>query len=366
MARALMAVLQQRGHEVVLASQLRSFDREGDEVRQRRIKHLGARIADRLIRRYQRMPASKRPSAWITYHPYHKSPDWLGPAVRDALNLPYLVIEASFAAKQAGGPWDLGHRATDATIRAADVTLAMTTVDQAGLSPLIAPPGELRRLPPFLDTAPYRQASRERKGHRRDLAGQFGLDVDQPWLLAVGMMRDDVKRHSYALLAEALQRLRDRRWQLLIVGDGVARPSIEKLFDSFGFSRVKYAGILGEDRLPACYAAADVYAWPAVREAYGMAFLEAQASGLPVVAGREGGVTDIVQDGVTGMLTDPRDPVALASAIADLLDHQAKREAMSVAAARFVQEEHSLDHASAVLNKALIDASVIRHAKGRQ
>lgn len=96
-----------------------------------------------------------------------------------------------------------------------------------------------------------------------------------------------------------------------------------------------------------------------------MAMLEAQASGLPVVAGREGGVTDIVQDGVTGMLTDPRDPIALASAIADLLDHRTKREAMSLAAARFVEKDHSLDRASALLDKALTDASAVRCAKSR-
>ena len=45
------------------------------------------------------------------------------------------------------------------------------------------------------------------------------------------------------------------------------------------------------------YAAADLYVWPAVREAYGIALLEAQAAGLPVVAGREGGVAEVVADG---------------------------------------------------------------------
>ncbi len=365
MARALMAILERQGHGVTLASRLRSFDREGDHIRQGRIRHLCERLADRLIRRYQAMPVDMRPTAWVTYHPYHKSPDWLGPVVQRRLNLPYVVIEASFAPKQAGGPWDLGHRAAEAAIRAADVALAMTTVDQAGLAPLIAPPSMLVRFPPFLETAPFKKASQQRAAHRQGLAERFGLDVEQPWLLAVGMMRDDVKRHSYELLAEALRHLQDRRWQLLIVGDGVARPSIERLFTSFGSERVKCLGILGENLLPACYAAADVYAWPAVREAYGMAMLEAQASGLPVVAGREGGVTDIVQDGVTGMLTDPRDPIALASAIADLLDHRTKREAMSLAAARFVEKDHSLDRASALLDKALTDASAVRCAKSR-
>ncbi|MEM8951552.1 MAG: glycosyltransferase family 4 protein [Pseudomonadota bacterium] len=363
MARALMTALALQGRKVDLPSRFRSFDREGDPARQMRIEQLGKRFADRLIRRYRDMPKRQYPTAWITYHAYHKSPDWLGPVVQEALNIPYLLIEASFARKQAGGPWDLGHRSARASIRAADVTLAMTGVDEEGLSSLIEPPSELRRLPPFLDPTPFRQAARQRARHRRNLSARYGLDRDQPWLLAVAMMRDDVKRHSYTLLAEALRRLGDRSWQLVVVGDGVARPMIENLYEPLGPERVKFAGILEENELPACYTAADVYAWPAVREAYGMAFLEAQASGLPVIAGREGGVIDVVRDGVTGMLTIPRSLDSLASAIAALLDDPIRRREMAAAAPAYVEGEHSLVRASTLLDRALIDASAILDRK---
>ena len=365
MARALMTALGRRGRKVELASRLRSFDRQGDSVRQRRMQHIGERVAARLIRRYRNASPVKRPEAWITYHAYHKSPDWVGPIVRRALGIPYLLIEASFAGKQAYGPWDLGHRATEAAVRTAEITFAMTAVDEAGLAPLITPPGEVRRLPPFLDPAPYRQAYRERARARRDLADRFGLDIGQPLLLTVGMMRDDVKRQSYQILAETLRKLGGWPWQLLIVGDGPARAMVENLFLEFGSGRVKFAGILGETELPACYAAADVYAWPAVQEAYGMALLEAQASGLPVVAGREGGVADVVRDGVTGKLTAARSPDALASGLAELLDQPHAREAMSAAAVSFVEEEHSLDRAASLLERALSDAAAILGARNQ-
>ena len=166
MARALTTALALRGRKVDLASRFRSFDRDGDPARQARIEQLGKRFADRLISRYRSMPRRQRPTAWITYHAYHKSPDWLGPVVREALNIPYLLIEASFARKQADGPWDLGHRSAEASIRSADVTLAMTGVDEEGLSSLIEPPSELRRLPPFLDPSPFREAARQRARHR--------------------------------------------------------------------------------------------------------------------------------------------------------------------------------------------------------
>ena len=363
MALALIEALERGGKQVELASRLRSFDRNGDLKRQQRIEKLGGKMADRLIQRYRSRSLDRRPEAWITYHAYHKSPDWLGPAVRQALNIPYLLIEASFAQKQAGGPWDLGHRAAEASIRLADVTLAMTKQDQSGLAPLITPPASLRRLPPFLAAKPFQEAYQARARHRRDLCLRFGLQPDQPWLLTVGMMRDDVKRHSYALLADALQYLHHKPWQLFIIGDGPARSLIENLFAGFGSERVKMAGILGQAELPACYAAADVYAWPAVREAYGVAFLEAQAAGLPVVAGLEGGVGDVVQDGLTGLLTAPRDPKALALAIADLLDHPAKRQAMSKAGLAWIDRERSLERAAVRLTDALEDAKSILNAK---
>ena len=368
MARMLIDVLKRQGHDVDLASRLRSFDRDGHAERQERIRFLGEHIARRLVARYRALPASGRPSAWVTYHAYHKSPDWLGPTVSAALDIPYLLIESSFAPKQANGAWDLGHRATECAIGHADVVLAITEVDHAGLVPLIKAPSRLQRLPPFLDHTPFAKASEKRELYRKAIAERFNMDPAIPWLLAVGMMRDDVKRTSYELLTRSLQRITNRPWQILVVGEGQALPIVEKHLSSLGSERVRMTGILEERELAACYAAADVYAWPAVREAYGLAMLEAQASGLPVVAGHEGGVADVVRDTKTGLLTPPRDPDAFALAVADLLDHPAKRRSMGRAAKIFVERERSLDCASKRLNQALKDAHgifVSRRSQGQ-
>ena len=131
-----------------------------------------------------------------------------------------------------------------------------------------------------------------------ELAARFGLDPQQPWLLAVAMMRADVKRESYLLLADGARPAARSAWQLLVVGDGPARAEVEAVRGpgQVGSLRRRAAG----GRAAAVYAAADLYVWPAVREAYGLAMLEAQAAGLPVVAGREGGVAEVVADGVSG------------------------------------------------------------------
>jgi len=362
MARALLDALAQAGQPVELASRLRSYDRGGDALRQRRIEALGGRLASRLLRRYRERPAAVRPRAWLTYHAYHKSPDWLGPSVADGLGIPYLLVEASYAPKQAGGPWARGHAASARALRRADVVLVLTARDAACLAPLVQAPAELRRLPPFLAPAPYQAAAAARAGHRAALAARLGLDPGAPWLLAVAMMRPDVKRASYLLLAEALGRLEARAWQLLVVGDGPARPEIEAALGRLGPGRVAFAGVVPETALPAYYAAADLYVWPALREAYGLAMLEAQAAGLPVVAGREGGVAEVVQDDVGGRLCG-RDPAAFARAVEQLLEDPQRRRDMGRAAARFVAGERGLEQAAASLAAALEAAHAIRAAR---
>jgi glycosyltransferase involved in cell wall biosynthesis len=360
MARALMRALAIGGHPVELASRLRSYDQAGDVRRQRRIQVIGERLAPRLLHRYRQMPLERRPRAWLTYHAYHKSPDWLGPQIAAWLGVPYLLAEASFAPKQQEGLWVTGHAAAERAIRAADVVLALTAIDAECLAPLVAAPAELRRVAPFIDPAPYRAAARARDGHRASLAGRYDLDPALPWLLTVAMMRDDAKRESYRLLADALAAIRDLPWQLLAVGDGPARPEVEAMLRGLGRERLAFAGLVPEDDLPAVYAAADLYVWPAVREAYGLALLEAQAAGGPVVAGREGGVAEVRADGRSGVLAPPRDPAALAGAVRDLLERPARRCALAAGAMAYVEAEHGIGQAAAALSAALGAAEVVR------
>jgi glycosyltransferase involved in cell wall biosynthesis len=359
MAQALVEALGRTGQRVEIACRLRSYDRDGHVRRQQRLQALGERCAEKLLRRYRR--GRERPQAWLTYHGYHKAPDWLGPKVSTALSIPYVMIEASFAPKQAAGPWALGHRATERAIRHADLVLGLTAVDLECLASLVETTAQLRHLPPFLDPAPYATARAARDRHRGEIAARWAIDPGCPWLLAVAMMRADVKRESYLLLGQALERTRGP-WQILVVGDGPARAAIEAAFASLG-PRAVFVGALAEAELPALYAGCDLYVWPAVREAYGLAMLEAQAAGLPVVAGREGGVAEVVQHGVTGLLTPPRDMQAFARAVEALLADPHRRLAMAEAAWRFVAGQRSLEQAAAALDGALHDAMAIRAAR---
>lgn len=339
-ARALIAALRRGGHEVDLASHFRSYD-SGDAERQKRLAEEGAKLTERYLRRIGESVA--RPDLWLTYHLYHKAPDWLGPAVTKQLGIPYVIAEASYAPKQAGGVFDLGHRAVADALRQAALVLEPNPADAECVLPLLASPEKLALLPPFLDTAPFRAPGRSVS--RTEVGRVLQLDQAKPWLLTVAMMREDQKLQSYRVLAEAMAQLIDRPWQLIIAGAGEGEAAVRQSFAPLA-DRVRWAGVLAPERLRELYRAADLYLWPAVKEAYGMAFLEAQAAGLPVAAGRSGGVASIVDDGGTGLLVPEGDAAAFARAVAALLADPERRQAMGDTAMARAEHEHDIGAAA--------------------
>lgn len=338
-ARLFRSAFQEIGIEAPVASRFRSRDAAGDPAFQARMAALGPKLAERALRDFRANP----PRAWFTYHLYYKAADWFGPEAAAALNIPYILAEASYAPKRAGGPWDRAHRRVAWAVRQAAAVLCLNPNDKACLAPLVDDPSKLIDFPPFLDIAPYADARLQRAAARAEIAGQTGAPVDACWLLAVGMMRDGDKAASYEALARALPLLdASRDWRLLVVGDGPARSRIEGELRAASDGRAVFCGLQDEAGLARHYAAADVMVWPAVREAFGMAMLEAQASGLPVVAGRVGGVAAVVEDGKSGILTADGDDRAFAAAISAMMADESRRDAYGLTAAARVRDQQSL------------------------
>ena len=359
-AQLLWRALEAGGHEVTLASDFRAYDRLGDGAAQQELARRGGEIADALIAEWQHASNPARPDLWFSYHLYHKAPDWLGPPVSAALDIPYVAAEASYAQKQAGGPYAAGLQASLHAIARADAILSFTPEDQEALGPVVRSPACLHRMAPFLDAAPYRAARDARQRHRVTLAERHGLDVDRPWLLAVAMMRPGDKLASYRLLGRALNLIADPPWQLLVAGDGEARVHVEEALRPIGAEHVFFAGKQSAEDLIAYYAASDLLVWPAVNEAFGMVLLEAAAAGLPVVAGNWRGVSEIVASGETGILIGPWDDVDFAEAVVELTRDNGRRRTMAEAAAARAESEHSMTAAVAVLNRALEAACALR------
>jgi glycosyltransferase involved in cell wall biosynthesis len=353
MARLLITALEAGGHQVALASEFRSFEGQGRPDLQQALAAAGKAEAEHVLETYLAAPPDARPQVWFTYHLYYKAPDYLGPLISRRLNIPYVVAEPSYAPKRAGGPWDQGHESVGQALGQADAVLCLTEHDRACVAPLVDRQENLYHLPPFLDAGPYTNSALDRTDSRQDLADRFGIDPDLTWLIAVGMMRPGDKLESYRRLAAALQALEGADWCLLTVGDGEARAEVHGALAALPPHRIVHLGAVAPDQMPQTLAAADLFVWPAAGEAYGMAMLEAQASGLPVVAGDLRGVPEVVRRDRTGLLVPENEPNLFAQAVRRLIDDTALRANMAAAAREFVRAERSVAQAAQILNAAL-------------
>jgi glycosyltransferase involved in cell wall biosynthesis len=351
-AGLLMAALAHAGDRVELVSTFRSYDAEGDRDRQAALRAQGEALARTLAGQWRGAPPGERPQLWFTYHLYYKAPDWLGPIVAGSLGIPYVIAEASFAQKRAGGPWALGHEASAAAIRQAALLVCPTRDDMEGLSQLVAAE-RILHLPPFIDLDPYRSAAAAREENRARLAREHGLDASQPWIAVVAMMRHGDKLASYLALAATLARVADLPWRLIVVGDGPARAQVRAALESAARGRTVFVGEVKTRDIAPIYAACDLTVWPAINEAYGMALLEAQAAGLPVLSCATRGVPDVVVDGKTGVLVKDGDFEALTRALRGLLADRERCRKLGQGAAAFVAHNRSLEMAAARLSGTL-------------
>ena len=352
-AGLMMDALGRAGHRVELASTFRSYDPGGDAPRQNALREQGCALGRRLAEQWRNARPAARPDLWFTYHAYYKAPDWLGPQASAALRIPYVIAEASHAAKRAGGAWDVGHRGTMEAIRSADLLLCPTRDDLEGLRALAASPARIASLPPFLDAAPFRAAAARRAACREELARAHVLETSVPWLAIAAMMRPGDKLASYAALARTLGHVRDLPWHLLVAGEGSARAEVEAALNAAIPGRVTFLGGLPLRQVASLYAAADLCVWPAVNEAYGMAMLEAQAAGVPVVSCATRGVPDVVEHARTGLLAPAGDERALAGLVREQLLDEGRRARLGAAAESFAAGERSIESAAILLARLL-------------
>jgi glycosyltransferase involved in cell wall biosynthesis len=191
--------------------------------------------------------------------------------------------------------------------RRSDRVVAISSYTADELRELVHVPIEVI---PYTTSLPAPPAPR---AERRSAAGPFTV-------LFVGRL---VERKGVSHLVEAVSLLRSGvDVRLVIVGDGPERARIEaRVREQRLDGRVVVRGRVSEAELQAAYAAADAFVLPAVMdrrgdtEGLGVVLLEAMNHRVPVIASAIGGITDIVEDGVSGLLVPPGDATALAAAL---------------------------------------------------
>jgi glycosyltransferase involved in cell wall biosynthesis len=125
-----------------------------------------------------------------------------------------------------------------------------------------------------------------------------------------------VERKGLGELIRSFALLPRGQFQLEIVGEGPDRELLRQLAEQLGVIReIRFCGSLDRAAVAERYRAADLFTLPSSAEAFGNVFAEALASGLPIVGSTVGGIPELVEHGVNGLLIDPGQPIALARAI---------------------------------------------------
>jgi phosphatidylinositol alpha-1,6-mannosyltransferase len=208
----------------------------------------------------------------------------------------------------------------------------------AGLSPAAA--SRMRRLAPGVDETVFHAGA-----GGAEIRARYGLG-DRPVVVCVSRLvprkGQDALIHAWPRVLKAVPDA-----ALLLVGGGPYRPSLERLRTELDVTgSVRITGEVPWGELPAHYDAGNVFAMPCRTrrhgldvEGLGIVYLEASATGLPVIAGDSGGAPDAVLPGETGFVVDGRSVAAVAASVVDLLRDPAGAEAMGDKGRAWVERE---------------------------
>jgi phosphatidylinositol alpha-1,6-mannosyltransferase len=219
-----------------------------------------------------------------------------------------------------------------------DVVTYISSYTRRRFASAFGPSAALEHVPPGVDIDRFSPNEVARAAMR----ARYGLG-GRPVVVCVSRL---VPRKGQDMLIRALPAIRERvpGAALVIVGGGPYRTSLRRLAHTFGVAEhVVFTDGVPGDELPAHHAMADVFAMPCRTrgagldvEGLGIVYLEASASGVPVVAGRSGGAPETVVDGETGVVVDGWDVGAVAAAVGDLLADPRRAAAMGAAGRQWV------------------------------
>ncbi len=270
---------------------------------------------------------------------------WFGAAAPLALLAPQLRaagarrVVASTHGHEVG--WSMLPGARQALRRigsASDVVTFVSKYTRSRFASAFGPMAALEYLPSGVDTEQFQPNSAARK----EIRTRHGLG-DRPTAVCVSRLWP---RKGQDMLIKALPQICERvpEAALLLVGGGPYADRLRAMAAQLGVGEhVVMTGRVPWEELPAHFVAGDVFAMPCRThgrgldvEGLGIVYLEASASGLPVVAGRSGGAPETVLDGVTGNVVDGRDVAQIADKVANLLADPALATEMGEAGRRWV------------------------------
>lgn len=184
---------------------------------------------------------------------------------------------------------------------------------------------------------------------RRIVVVPFGVDPARfhpsavpPTERRIGTVRHLEVNYGIDVLLEALRLLGNPDLQVVIAGEGSLRPDLESYARQLGIAgQIRWLGRIEHAAVPDLLRSLSVFVMPSRAESFGVAALEAQACGVPVVATEVGGLPEVVRDGATGILVPPENPAMLAQAIKVLLADPDRRAMMHAVGPHWVAEHYT-------------------------
>jgi glycosyltransferase involved in cell wall biosynthesis len=247
--------------------------------------------------------------------------------------------------------WSVKARTLDRAVRAsATLSVACSTAVRDAARGLGYADAKLKVIPNGVDVARFSNPP-GRAAARRSLE----LPQDDPILISVASLHEH-KGHAHLLDAMARVPGEFPQARLLLVGKVPEGRSaaLQESVDRLGLrDAVRFLG--RREDVPLLLAASDVFVMPSLREGFPVALLEAGAAGLPAVASSVGGIPEIVDDGVTGLLVPPRDHARLADAALGLLRDPSRMQSMGGAARRRVNGRFVLQETVRQLEQVYVD-----------
>lgn len=295
------------------------------------------------------------PDAWLTYYSDSIAPDMPGAVLAHRVAARYVLYGAvkRGPAKGSRRPRWSGRIFNQFALRAADRVVVTKDRDLHGLEEQAWLRPKLSVLRPALSVAEFRPDPARRAQMRRRL----NVPDQTVVLLAASRLTyrgGGRKFDSLRFLIDCVGGLNGPAdaTRLVIAGDGKARRELEALAAPLG-DRVTFIGTVEHSDMAALYNAADIFCFPGLREPMGMVYLEAQASGLPVVAFRSGGIPEIVRDGETGYLVPRMDGEKFVDRLERLIRDPALRRGLGDAGVAHVRAHHDLDQWGVVMTGLL-------------
>ena len=232
-----------------------------------------------------------------------------------------------------------------------DVVTFVSRYTRSRFASAFGPEASLEYLPPGVDTDRFRPDP----AGRAELRDRYRLG-GRPTVVCVSRL---VPRKGQDVLIKALPSIRRRAdgAALVIVGGGPYLETLRTLAQDCGVAdHVTFTGGVPGDELPAHHALADLFAMPCRTrgggmdvEGLGIVFLEASATGVPVIAGESGGAPEAVQHNKTGLVVDGRSVHKVADAVTELLTDRDRAAAMGAAGRQWVTSQWRWDTLAARL-----------------